>query len=84
MMIIFFMGGSADGHGATDMPKQPRKKTQRIERLEFFCGDGGVKKEGAVVGILTVDEDVGDYSERAEVGLSVWDTDDRANDARLN
>jgi hypothetical protein len=46
--------GCADGHGATDMPKQPRKKIQRIDRLEFFCGDGGVKKEAAVVGILTV------------------------------
>jgi hypothetical protein len=36
------------------MPKQPRKKTQRIDRLEFFAGDGGVNKEDAVVGILTV------------------------------
>jgi len=36
------------------MPKQPRKKTQRIDRLEFFDGGDSVNKEDAVVGILTV------------------------------
>ena len=36
------------------MPKKPRKNARGITNLEFFFEVGGVKKESAAVGFLTI------------------------------